>query len=69
VDAWIDKEVLYIETEDDGIGFDPAVVQSKPGLGLKNLAIRSRMLGATLSIISWPGKGTRYRIWLPLNAR
>lgn len=67
VDARIENDMLYIETKDDGKGFVPAAVQEQPGLGLQNLAIRARMIGAKLQAISWPGAGTRYTIELPLN--
>ncbi|MBI5373734.1 MAG: hypothetical protein HZA79_17040 [Sphingobacteriales bacterium] len=67
VDARIENNVLFIETVDDGIGFDPSVIKSKQGLGLQNLAIRSRMIQATLSTQSWPAMGTRYLIRVPLS--
>lgn len=67
VDARIENEVLYIETKDDGKGFNPSAVQEHPGLGLQNLAIRAQMIGARIRTSSWPGAGTRYTIELPLN--
>lgn len=67
MNAWINDNILNIETGDDGIGFDPSTVQGKAGLGLQNLAIRARMVGADIQTRSWPGEGTRYSIKVPLT--
>jgi signal transduction histidine kinase len=48
---------LRFSVEDDGAGFDPAVVAR--GAGLDNLAERVAALGGTLRIDSRPGHGTR----------
>jgi signal transduction histidine kinase len=51
--------------QDDGSGFDPAV-QRIGGRGLNNLAERARELGAELTVLSEPGKGTRVIVVFPL---
>lgn len=47
---------------DDGIGFDPAVLDSedsgKTSTGLRNIQSRAKLINAQLSISSTPGKGT-----------
>jgi two-component system sensor histidine kinase UhpB len=52
--------------EDDGVGFDPAIVQR--GAGLDNLAERMQALGGTLGVDSRPGRGTRVTGHLPAPA-
>lgn len=66
VEGRIEGEVLYIETRDDGRGFDPSAMQGKRGLGLEHLLLRADMIGAFLNLHSWPGMGTRYEIEVPL---
>lgn len=67
INASLKNGELFIETADDGIGFDPDAVNGRAGLGLQHLAIRARMIGARLQTRSWPGKGTRYSIRLPVK--
>ena len=67
VDARIEGQQLIIETSDDGRGFDLAAAQEKGGLGLQNILVRARMIGARLEITTRPGTGTRYAIQLPIT--
>jgi PAS domain S-box-containing protein len=50
---------IEFEVADDGKGFDPESVQAKGGMGLTSMSERAARLGATLSIRSAPGSGTR----------
>ena len=54
---------LVLEVEDDGVGFEPALVQTPhedgEGLGLLGMRERLALLGGTLAIESEPGRGTR----------
>ena len=52
---------------DDGVGFDPAKVTDREGIGLITMEERIRRLGGHLSIESAPGKGTRIFLAAPLN--
>jgi len=52
VDAWMEGQELFIETRDDGRGFDLAVAEEKGGLGLQNISVRARMIGARMDNIS-----------------
>jgi len=54
---------IEIQVEDDGRGFDPD--QPASGLGLSSMQSRAAGLGATLTIDSRPGGGTRVRLNVP----
>jgi signal transduction histidine kinase len=62
---------FVLKIQDDGVGFD---LQKKrestagsSGLGLKSMRNRAKMIGANLSILSEPGKGTTMSVTLALN--
>jgi signal transduction histidine kinase len=55
---------LLLEVEDDGVGFDPAVTQSRR-LGLASMQERARRIGGTLEIRSAVGRGTTLRLEAP----
>lgn len=57
--------VLRIEIRDDGVGFDPAVMQ-QASHGLANMGVRAKAIGADLQIVSQPGQGARIALILPL---
>jgi NarL family two-component system sensor histidine kinase YdfH len=63
----IGKE-LEIEISDDGIGFDPNLIESGH-YGLLGMRERVRLAGGTLEIHSEPGKGTRLVIRFPMETR
>ncbi|MCX6055059.1 MAG: histidine kinase [Chloroflexi bacterium] len=52
------------EISDNGCGFDPGQVRAE-GMGMANIKERSKHLGADLSIVSSPGRGTRLLLLLP----
>jgi two-component system sensor histidine kinase UhpB len=56
-----DGPEMSMSITDDGIGFDPANVAAteKSGWGLRLMAERADSIGATLQVVSTPGKGTR----------
>jgi signal transduction histidine kinase len=68
-------DMVILDVQDDGIGFDPAclsvslVGQSANGFGLKALRERVQQLGGTLSIESAPGKGTTIAVALPAMSK
>jgi signal transduction histidine kinase len=52
-----DRDVI-LSIQDDGIGFDWAEVQEKPGLGLLSMRERARLIHGELAIRSQPEEGT-----------
>ena len=56
----IEDDLLLIDIEDDGIGFDPLVVERN--MGLHNIETRVQFLNGTMRIDSQPGKGTAINI-------
>lgn len=65
------KEMLLLEIQDDGVGFDvKAVMQAyekRGSLGMVNLQERTELVNGLLNILSAPGKGTRVQIFIPLT--
>jgi signal transduction histidine kinase len=63
--------LISLMIEDNGAGFDPALVLARRatgrGLGLAALDERARMLGGTLEIRSQPGVGTRVTCVIPVD--
>jgi PAS domain S-box-containing protein len=51
-----------LEVWDDGVGFDPAQIRERGGLGLPGMRERALKIGADLQITSEPGKGTCVRV-------
>jgi signal transduction histidine kinase len=61
-----DVHEVQLSIEDDGCGFNSR--RAVKGMGLKNIAERSRMLGGKLSVESGPGQGTHIKIVIPIEA-
>ena len=59
---------LLLTISDDGGGFEPDIVRKLPGLGLKSMRERIRLINGNISYISQPGQGTivNVRIDIPL---
>jgi NarL family two-component system sensor histidine kinase YdfH len=52
--------------EDDGIGFEPGLEESRPGhYGLMGMRERARMAGGAFRLEAAPGRGTRVELRLP----
>ena len=60
-------ERIFLTIKDEGVGFDPAEVRSKPGLGLSSMRERVQLVGGDFSIDSSPGNGTAITVILPLE--
>ncbi len=60
---------LRLSIEDDGVGFDPAAVKGKGGLGLVGMEERARLLGAKFSIESQVRHGTRIALAVSLRQK
>lgn len=67
----LDDAHVGIEVTDDGVGFEPEAARSSiiPGaaLGLRGMLERAELLGGTIDITSFPGRGTRVRARLPFT--
>lgn len=58
--------ICAIEVQDDGIGFDPAVIATQAGhYGLIGLEERAHLVEGRFAIISAPGTGTTARLTVP----
>lgn len=66
VQCSMEENVIFITVEDDGVGFQPGMLndQDKIGTGLKNVKIRVNYLHGKLDIRSEVGKGTSVDIEL-----
>jgi signal transduction histidine kinase len=58
---------VWMEIEDDGVGFRPqeAVVAAPGHLGLAAMRERAEMAGGWCTLRSLPGAGTNLQVWLP----
>jgi signal transduction histidine kinase len=59
------ENIILLEIEDDGTGFDPQAVKARGGLGLPTMQERAAALGGKLSVWSKPGEGTRLAVEVP----
>ncbi|MCL6273125.1 sensor histidine kinase [Muricauda sp. 2012CJ35-5] len=59
----LDKGMLYLTIQDDGVGF--VVKKGKGGIGMRNLASRAEKIGGNLQVVSEPGKGTEVLVKIP----
>ena len=63
--------LFRLEINDDGIGFDIEEVMNKSSekesTGLMNMHNRAKLIGATLSIVTQKGQGSRFIIAMPVN--
>ncbi len=64
-----EEDRLLLVVEDDGAGFDPAVLQptGQGGFGLRSMRQRLSLLGGCLEVDAAPGRGTRMMLFLPLK--
>jgi signal transduction histidine kinase len=58
---------LELSIRDDGRGFDPQSRRNGTGLGLISMAQRAQSIGGIFEIRSYPGRGTRIHVSVPLR--
>lgn len=58
---------IELVIEDDGVGFDPAILQREGHFGLIGLNERAKLLGGTLAVCSNPGEGTQILVQIPVK--
>ncbi len=61
------EEGIQLFVKDNGVGFDPAGVRGKGGLGLASMEERVRLINGEFSIQSQSGQGTIIELWIPLS--
>ncbi|KAA3637745.1 MAG: sensor histidine kinase, partial [Bacteroidetes bacterium] len=61
----IEEDMITLEVEDDGKGFDTSI--NHEGIGLKNIRSRTEFLKGILHIESTPEQGSTFTIQVPLN--
>jgi PAS domain S-box-containing protein len=61
------RSAIEIEVKDNGVGFEPSLVQE--GFGLVGMRERAALLGGTLNVSSTRGSGTRVLAEIPLTTR
>ena len=65
------RDVMVVEIQDDGVGFNVGAVDSnydkRGSLGLVNMRERAEMLSGAVKIDSAEGKGTRITLLVPLS--
>lgn len=52
------EETLFVQVNDNGVGFDYDKARSKNGIGLTNIETRAKLIGATVDYASKIGEGT-----------
>jgi signal transduction histidine kinase/ligand-binding sensor domain-containing protein len=62
VSLHMEPQGTALEVVDDGIGFEPAAVRERGGMGLRGMEERAAEMDARLEIVSAPGRGTRVRV-------
>jgi signal transduction histidine kinase len=60
---------IVLVVDDDGRGFDPAVVPGGVSFGLTGMRERASLAGGELRVASEPGRGTRLEVRLPRQIR
>lgn len=66
VDLRVVGRKLQLSVTDNGIGLSAGLAQGRPGMGLKIMEYRARMLGGTVAFEE-PGQGTRIVLTAPLH--
>jgi signal transduction histidine kinase len=68
VRLWATDDVLGVQVEDHGAGFDPdAVLGTGRSGGLAGLRERAALLNGHLTVETHPGRGVRLTAEVPLN--
>ncbi|GAL33267.1 sensor histidine kinase [Vibrio maritimus] len=62
------QQFLILQIQDDGMGFDVDEALKSPGLGLKSMLERARLVNGELTIRSQENKGVSIELEIPINA-
>ncbi len=72
-DIWLtdtlltDDSGVQIQIKDNGVGFDTSQTQRTTSFGLKNMKVRTALLGGTFRIQSTVGTGTTIQLTIPFD--
>lgn len=72
IDLTSNTESVYLCIQDDGIGFDQAILTTssrEPHLGLLNMQERAHSIGGSLTVTTTPGQGTQILVELQREVR
>lgn len=67
VHIFTEDDTVFLEVNDDGVGFDPRSAKAQGGMGLLNMNERANRAGGSLSIHSETGKGTNIQVAIPME--
>jgi signal transduction histidine kinase len=67
VKLWMAGDKILMSVCDKGRGFDLKAITNKPGLGIRSMEERVRLLGGRFEIHTEPTKGTRIEACVPLQ--
>jgi signal transduction histidine kinase len=67
VQLFVSAQDISLEVSDDGVGFDPQLLRSAPGFGLRALLERARGLGGWAEVSSTPKGGASLMFSIPLR--
>jgi signal transduction histidine kinase len=62
-----EDDLLVLDVEDNGMGFEMAATEQRLGHGLVNMKMRARAVGGRLEVDSKQGRGTRVVAYLPIK--
>jgi len=69
--GFVRDELITLEIEDDGVGFDPSEIKNgyeqRSSMGMINMVERTELLNGTIQIDSKPSHGSRIRVFIPLS--
>lgn len=72
LNLWLQDDSIWLEVEDDGVGFRVDPKHPVSGIGLVNMRERTELLSGSFELLSKPGQGTMVRVgfaWLPSVVR
>jgi PAS domain S-box-containing protein len=70
VRLWMDKDMLWVQVQDDGQGFDlQSALKAQHSMGLIGMTERVDLLGGNLTIDTAPGEGTAIKVGFPLDEK
>jgi two-component system NarL family sensor kinase len=69
VDVALADEGIRLTVADDGVGFDPKILETKAGLGFVSMRERLRLVHGTIRIHAAPAQGTKVEVWIPSKGR